>query len=151
MCRLFLATCTPMMAALALASAQPVLAEGPPDAASASARDVIAAYHDAYNARDIEAFLATFAQDAVVVVNGTELVGHEAIADAYSFDFAQPGPQSRITRRGRAGRGNIVLEEAFVFADGSEECCTASIVTVEEGRISRLVTERMPTTTLARR
>ena len=39
----------------------------------------IQTYYDATNAADREAFLAAFAQDAVVIDEGTEKCGHEAI------------------------------------------------------------------------
>lgn len=122
------------IAVIALAAglaAIPLAAEGP--------ADVIAQHNTAWSEGDFDAFMATFAEDAVVIYDGVELQGREEIAATYAPDFAPDAPRNVITRQGRGSGGAVVREESYVFADGSEECCTVSAIYAEGGQIARVI------------
>ncbi len=120
-----------ILACLCVAIARPVAANG--------SADVIAEHNSAWSEGDFDAFMATFADDAVVVFDGVAFEGRDAIAAGYAPDFAPGSPRNVIIRQGRGSGGSIVREEIYVFADGSEECCTVSAIWAEDGRIARVI------------
>ncbi|GAA5059485.1 hypothetical protein GCM10023208_26860 [Erythrobacter westpacificensis] len=104
-------------------------------------QDVVRQHNAAYTAGDFDRFLATFAEDAVVIVEGHEYRGREAIAASYAPNFGPGAPRARIERQGRASGGGIVQRESYVFDDGTEICCTVTAIWVEDGRISRILVD----------
>ncbi len=114
-----------------LAAAQPL---GAQDVA-----DVVEQHNAAWTEGDFEAFMATFAEDAVVIYDGVELRGREQIAQTYAPDFAPGAPRNHITRQGRGAGGAVVREESYIFSDGSEECCTVSAIYVQDGQVARVI------------
>jgi len=106
-----------------------------PGASAQSAQDVVAYHNAAYAAGDFAGFMSTFAIDAVVFLDGAVLQGREQISASYSLNFAPGAPQMRVVRQVRAAGGAIAQEEAYVFANGAEICCSLSTFTIREGRI----------------
>ncbi|WAT18725.1 nuclear transport factor 2 family protein [Aurantiacibacter sp. MUD11] len=128
-----LAIATTACAALAAAIAAPLSAQ--------DSRDVLDEHNQAYNTGDFEAFMGTFAEDAVVVVEGYEFRGRDAIAASYAPNFGPGAPRARIERMGRASGGGIVQRESYVYADGTEVCCTVTAIWVEGGEITRVLVD----------
>jgi len=107
----------------------------------AESQDVVRQHNAAYTEGDFDRFIATFAEDAVVVVEGYEYRGREQIAASYAPNFGPGAPRARIERQGRASGGGIVQRESYVFADGTEVCCTVTAIWVEDGQISRVLVD----------
>jgi uncharacterized protein (TIGR02246 family) len=89
-----------------------------PGAGTASGRaatDVVQAQLEAYNAQDLEAFVATYANDVVVVRGGkVVLQGREALRDSYRGMFAKY-PKNRATIAERRTEGDrVVLDHEIV-------------------------------------
>ena len=78
-------------------------------------REIIDRQVDAYNQRDLDAFVECYAPDAVVVQpDGSMLAaGHEEIRSRYGELFAQsPALHARIGNRIEVG--DVVIDEEFV-------------------------------------
>lgn len=103
--------------------------------------DVVRVYNEAYTQGDFERFIATFADDAVVVVEGYEYRGRDEIAASYAPSFGPGAPQAIIERQGRASGGGIVQRESYVYEDGTEVCCTVTAIWVEDGQIARVLVD----------
>jgi len=88
---------------------------GAGSASGRSATDVVQAQLEAYNAQDLDAFLATYATDAVVVRGGkVALQGREALRDAYRTLFAKY-PKNRATISERRTEGDrVVLDHEII-------------------------------------
>jgi uncharacterized protein (TIGR02246 family) len=108
-----------------------------------AAQDVVAAQVEAYNARDLERFLACYAPD-VVVEDGTGQVlmrGHEAMRGMYGQLFAA-SPELHCDIRQRIRVGAYVVDEEAVTGfhlDGfPTELNAAAVYRVEDGRIAHV-------------
>ncbi len=95
---------------------------------------VVQAHVDAYRTGDINAFLATFAKDAIVEGLGITANGHAEIRKLYALNFAPGGPKLKIVESGMSGP-NVYLINGHVFGDGRELCCGYSEFTIENGKI----------------
>lgn len=104
-------------------------------------QDIVRQHNEAYTQGDFDRFLETFADDAVVVVEGYEYRGRDAIADSYAANFGPGAPQPIIERQGRASGGGIVQRESYVYDDGTEICCTVTAIWVEDGQIARILVD----------
>ena len=122
------------MAALAIA----MPAGYAPAAAQENAVTVVQNHIDAYRARNLDAFVRSFASDAVVVVDGVAVQGHAQIRELYSLNFVPGAPKIKMISSGYAD-GVVWFESGYVFQDGSELCCGYSEYTVENGKITMLV------------
>ena len=84
--------------------------------------EVVQREGEAYNAQDIEAFVATYAENAVITTGPEKTVwiqGRQAIREAYSKMFAKyPSCRSRIAER--KVEGNAVLEHEIITGRGPE-------------------------------
>lgn len=129
---------TAITAALGLAAVAMPLSAQP---YNEDAQSVVEQHNTAYSSGDFETFLDTFAQDAVVVVEGHEYRGRDAIAASYAPNFGPGAPRAVIERQGRASGGGIVQRESYVFDDGTKVCCTVTAIWVEDGRISRILVD----------
>lgn len=96
---------------------------------------------DAYNAHDIDRFLACYAPD-VTITDGTGIVlyqGHEAIRAGYGPLFAQ-NPEMRVEIRARIVVGAWVVDEEHVTglsAPGMPpEVHAIAVYRVAEGKIA---------------
>lgn len=122
-----------IVCALAASMATPVAVVAETPGATTVQRHV-----DAYRARDMQAFLATFASDAVLVYGGMTFQGHAEIREAYSLNFAPGAPKIEVMASGSDG-ATIWMETSYRFANGQEICCGYSEYTIESGKITMLV------------
>jgi hypothetical protein len=101
---------------------------------------VIQAQLDAYNAKDIDALMGTYAPDAQqFTLHGPLLAeGHEAIRPRYVARFAEPDLHARLITRSVVG--NIVTDVEVVtrnFPEGHGTVEMLCIYEVVDGRIKR--------------
>lgn len=105
-----------------------------------SAAAVVQAQLDAYNAKDIEALMATYASGAQqFTLHGPLLAeGHEQIRPRYVARFAEPDLHARLLSR--TVLGNIVTDLEVVtrnFPEGKGSVEMLCIYEVVDGRIAR--------------
>lgn len=106
---------------------------------SASA-DLIQRQLDAYNSQDIGAFLACYAEDAVLAgLNGAVThAGIAAIGERHQALFAE-FPQNHARLANRIDLGTTVIDhEVVTRSPGSEAFEVAAIYTLREGKIARV-------------
>ena len=101
---------------------------------------VVQAQLDAYNAKDIDALMATYAPDAQqFTLHGALLAeGHESIRPRYVARFAEPDLHARLITRSVVG--NVVTDVEVVtrnFPEGLGMVEMLCIYEVVEGRIAR--------------
>ena len=94
---------------------------------------------DAYNARDLEAWLATYAEDACQYQHPATLLacGHAEIRQRAIARFAEPDLHAQLLHRQVLDK--VVIDHEIVrrnFAEGSGQIELLCLYTVEEGRIS---------------
>ena len=79
--------------------------------------DIVARQVDAYNAHDLEAFLACYADDVVVTSGNGDLLldGGEAVRDQYGVMFDQL-PDVQVAVRHRIELGAWVVDDEHVTA-----------------------------------
>lgn len=102
--------------------------------------DVVEAQFEAYNAQDLDAHCAAFADDVVVAdFNGAVTSsGIAAYRERYRKLFAD-FPQNRAELLNRMVVGNRVIDHERVFrAPGSDPFEVAAIYTVSDARIVRV-------------
>ena len=92
---------------------------------------------DAYRAKNMDAFLATFAPDAVLTYEGMVFRGRQQIAQAFALNFAPDAPRMYIVDSGSDGRV-VYMQSGYVFGDGTDICCGYSEYRVEGGQIVSL-------------
>lgn len=123
-----------VLAALSLIGVQDAPAESDADA-------VVQAALDAHNAHDLDAFLATMAEDVTFLsLDGQVLVeGRETVAEIWGARFeARPNLVADITHR--TVIGNRVIDEETLCLDGRDNPCVelVAIYTVEDGLIQTM-------------
>lgn len=102
--------------------------------------DLIQRQMDAYNAQDLEAFLACYADDAeLATLNGSvNQKGIDAIRTRHEEMFAQ-FPQNKAKLVNRVDLGTTVIDhEAVERAPGGEQFEVAAIYTIRDGKIARV-------------
>ena len=95
---------------------------------------------DAYNARDLDSFVACYAEDCVLAaLNGPVAeTGREALRVRYARTFAE-NPDNRTTLLGRIQLGDIVVDhEDVTRGPGRERFQVLAIYTVKNGEIARV-------------
>ena len=105
----------------------------------AEARRVADAQLVAYNARDMEAYLALFHADAVLVNLPDQTVvaeGLEAIREMYTARFATPGLHCEVHHRSEIG--NIAIDRETVHTDGNAPVDILAMYEVTGGKIARI-------------
>ncbi|MDJ0642648.1 MAG: nuclear transport factor 2 family protein [Erythrobacter sp.] len=102
--------------------------------AQASPQTVVQRHVDAYRAGDLERFVATFAPDATVIVNGEEIKGHSRIHAFYRSSF-EAGPNTIRITESSMEQDRIFLTIAYDFGDGTERCCSYHEFLVVDGKI----------------
>ena len=105
-----------------------------------SAVDVVQRQFDAYNAQDLEAFLATYAPDCQICdLNGAVTQnGHGDIRARYSAMFAQY-PENRARLVHRMSLGDVVIDhEDVVRGPNGPRLEAIAIYTVKNGLIARV-------------
>jgi putative hydrolase of HD superfamily len=105
-----------------------------------SALAVVQAQLDAYNAKDIEALLRTYAPDAEqFALHGERLVqGHEQLRARFLTRFAEPDLHARLLSR--TVMGNVVVDHEIVtrnFPEGRGTLEMLCVYEVAEGRIRK--------------
>lgn len=93
---------------------------------------------DAYNARDVDALLATYAPDARQYELGGNLLagGHDAMRPRFAQRFEEPDLHARLVQR--VVMGNLVIDHEVVtrnFPEGKGAIELVAIYEVVEGRI----------------
>lgn len=101
---------------------------------------IVQAQLDAYNAKDIDALMATYAPDArQFTLHGPLLAeGHDAIRPRYLARFLEPDLHARLLSR--TVLGNIVTDLEVVtrnFPEGKGSVEMLCIYEVVQGRIAR--------------
>ena len=105
----------------------------------AEARRVADAQLVAYNARDMEAYLALFHADAVLINLPDQTVvaeGLGAIREMYTARFATPGLRCDVHHRSEIG--NIAIDRETVHTDGSPPVDILAMYEVTGGKIARI-------------
>ena len=108
--------------------------------------DLVQQQFDAYNARDLEAMLATYAEDCIVAeLNGPILqTGKAEIRTRYATTFADH-PQNSARSVNRMALGNVVIDhERGARAPGGPFFEAICIYTVRHGLIARVDFVREP-------
>lgn len=101
--------------------------------------ELVQAQVDAYNARDVEAFLAVYAEEVVLVNDGKErTLAKAALRAGYGKLFAEnPGLRCVVLRRESAGNSVIDDERVDGLADGAQRNARATYE-IENGLIRRV-------------
>ena len=108
--------------------------------AGLSSADIVQGQLDAYNAQDLEAFCAFYADDAVLAPYGGEphTVGLEAIRERHRGLFAQfPSNRAELLNRIVVG-SNVIDHERVLRAPGGETFEVSPIYTLAGGKIARV-------------
>lgn len=96
-------------------------------------------YFACVRSRDLEGYIALFAPDAVMILpNGQECVGTEAIAALQGRIFASGGPRPTPLARLGGGAEGIAVEIRAELPDGSARHTANFFHLNAEGLISRL-------------
>lgn len=95
---------------------------------------------DAYNARDLEAIMATYAADARQFEHPATLLacGSSQIRDRFALRFLEPNLHARLVQR--IVSGNIVIDHELVtrsFPEGTGQVELVAIYEVKNERISK--------------
>jgi hypothetical protein len=105
---------------------------------STSPEEVVQRQLDAYNARDLDALLATYAPDARQYALPATLLatGHAEMRPRFAARFQEPNLHAHLLRR--AVMGNIVIDHEVVsrtFPDGPGKVDLVAIYEVTDGLI----------------
>ena len=98
---------------------------------------------DAYNAADLERFVATFSKDMAAVKYPGEVLytGHEGLRKSYG-DFFKNNPNHEVFIKHRTVQGNKVIDVELYSKTGKREDVRpgfyVAIYTVENGKITRM-------------
>lgn len=108
--------------------------------ASLTSEQVVQKQLDAYNARDIEALLAIYADDAQMFEHPSKLLasGSAQLRERFSVRFKEPDLHARLCRR--IVMGNIVVDHEEVtrnFPEGKGTLELIMIYEVQRGRITK--------------
>jgi hypothetical protein len=95
---------------------------------------------DAYNARDIDALLAIYAEDAQQFEHPSKLLasGSAQLRERFAARFAEPNLHARLVNRIVAG--NVVIDHEKVtrnFPEGTGQIELVAIYEVQNGRIAK--------------
>ena len=109
-------------------------------AAALNPADIVQGQLDAYNAQDLDAFCAFYADDAVLAGYGGAVTaqGLPAIRERHAQLFAE-FPQNKAEVRNRIVVGSTVIDHEFVTrSPGGETFYVAPIYTLAGGKIARV-------------
>jgi hypothetical protein len=120
-----------------LIAALPDVAIAAPSQATSPAQ-VVQAQLDAYNARNIDAFLATYAADAQLFEHPAKLLasGQAEMRERYAARFKEPNLHAVIVKR--IVMGNVVIDHEKVtrtFPEGPGVLDAVVIYEIQNGRI----------------
>ena len=93
---------------------------------------------DAYNARDIDAFVATYSDDVEVFdfPNDLRFKGTDKLRKGYA-DFFEKTPDLHCQLKNRMVVGNIVIDEEYLTLNGAHLNAVA-IYEIENGKIAKV-------------
>lgn len=96
---------------------------------------------DAYNARDIEAFVATYTDDAQIFEHPATLLaaGSAQLRDRYAARFKEPNLRAVVVKR--IVMGNMVIDHERVtrtFPEGLGTSEAVAIYEVQDGKIAKV-------------
>lgn len=102
---------------------------------------IVQAQLDAYNAHDIDAFLATYADDAQIFEHPAKLLasGLTQLRERYTARFKEPNLHAIIPKR--IVMGNVVIDHekiARTFPEGPGTLEAVAIYEVQGGKIARV-------------
>lgn len=95
---------------------------------------------EAYNARDIEALLATYAEEAQMFEHPDHLVasGRAALRSRFAVRFSEPNLQAKLLHRAVLGQRVVDHEEVTrTFPDGTGKIAFLMIYEVENELIAK--------------
>ena len=126
-----------VLAALIAALPDIAIAE-PPQAATPE--QVVQAQLDAYNARNIDAFLATYAVEAQLFEHPAKLLanGQAEMRERYAARFKEPNLHAVIVKR--IVMGNVVIDHEKVtrtFPEGAGVLDAVVIYEIQKGKIAK--------------
>jgi len=130
---------TALMAGWSKPTAVPPVAEPAPTPAVTAAEAVVAAQLDAYNRRDLEGFLAFYADDAVLLDYPDKVtqVGKDAMRERYRKRFANPNVRATVVKR--IAYGNFVIDHERITAPPQPGMIEAvAVYEVRDGKIVRV-------------
>ena len=105
-----------------------------------SPEQVVQAQLDAYNARDIDAFLATYAVDAQLFEHPAKLLarGQGELRERYAARFKEPNLHAVIVKR--IVMGSLVIDHEKVtrtFPEGTGVLDAVAIYEIQDGKIAK--------------
>jgi hypothetical protein len=108
------------------------------------ATDVVDAQIEAYQAKDVERFLACYAEDAsVVLFDGTPMFADKQVMREQYGELFANSPGLHLTIANRISGGEFVVDEEHVsgmhFGDMPAEMTALSVYRVTDGKIARLM------------
>lgn len=109
--------------------------------AAPSPEAIVQAQLEAYNARDIDALLATYAEDAQLFEHPAKLLatGSVQMRERYAARFKEPNLHAAIVKR--IVMGNIVIDHERVtrtFPEGTGVLEAVAIYEVQNGKIAKV-------------
>jgi len=95
---------------------------------------------DAYNARDLAALLATYAEDAEQFAHPNQLLasGHAQMRERFALRFTEPNLHAQLLNR--IVMGNTVIDHELItrtFPEGPGKIGLVAIYEVQDGKIAR--------------
>ncbi|HUR45546.1 MAG TPA: nuclear transport factor 2 family protein [Candidatus Saccharimonadales bacterium] len=95
---------------------------------------------DAYNSRDIDALMSTYAEDAEIFEHPSKLVGHGAaqLRERFTLRFKEPNLHAHLQKR--IVMGHIVIDHELVtrtFPEGPGTLECVMIYEIQNGRIAK--------------
>ena len=103
-----------------------------------TAEQVVQRQLEAYNAHDIEAFVATYSDDVEIVRHPgkVDIKGKAALRAQYAPLFQRVKPTARIPHR--TAMGNRIADVEAITIDGTEYCCALAVYEIGDGLIRRV-------------
>ena len=115
-------------------------ADPPEQHGAADPLDPVRAHIDAFNARDLEGVLATFADDAVFAAGDELVVGVRSLRLLFGDAFAAP-VDAKLALRHAVVQGDVVaceLTETLTVETTSHDLEVAAFYTVRRGELTRV-------------
>ncbi len=93
---------------------------------------------NAYNAHDLEAFLAPYADDVEIYLfpDKLQMKGKSAMRSAYQFITKTPGMYCRLVNR--MVEGNMVFDQEEVWGFGDKPVFAVAMYVIEDGKIRKV-------------
>ncbi|MEL6707475.1 MAG: nuclear transport factor 2 family protein [Pseudomonadota bacterium] len=126
-----------MLVLTTAAFAAPAAAGPPRNFYEEAAVQAVQAHIDMYRAWDLDAFVSTFTEDAIVMVDGKAVEGKSDIRAYYASAFADDPHKVQVIESGLK-RGLVYITMSYTFKDGYERCCTYANYFVKDGKIAFL-------------